>query len=46
MFLDPFDKALFKHLSEGDVVMATKPLVFLEVLNVLFSSVSGHDDIH
>ena len=44
-FFDPFDESLLEHLSEGDVVMATKPRILLEVLDVLFSGVGGHGDI-
>ena len=42
---DPFDESLFEHLAKGNIVMATKPLVLLEVLNVLFSGVGDHGNI-
>ena len=42
---DPLDESFLEHLSEGDVVVATKPRVLLEVLDVLFSGVGGHSDI-
>ena len=44
-FFDSFDETFLEHLVKGDVVMATKTLIFFEVLNILFSGVSGHGDI-
>jgi len=43
--LDPFDETLFKHFSECHIVVSTKPLILLEVLNVLFSGVGGHSNV-
>ena len=44
-FFDSLDEPLFEHFVERDVVVTTESLIFLEVLNVLFSSVEDHGDI-